>query len=199
MMDYNIYQYYGMSELSSMAEKFSSAMKELDDATKVRLFNSMIDVLLPYVDPEVIGTSVTRDPITDQVVVIKVHKPPKETIYVPRSNKLDVDIAQLNTEELKIYDELRKWRNDLSKLLQVPAYTICNNSTLVNIAHYKPQNNESLLTIKGIGPTTAEKYGEDLIGIVKSASKPAKRLLTKEVKKKEIVLPPSDGYESGEE
>ena len=51
----------------------------------------------------------------------------------------------------EIINNLKKWRLEKSKSLKVPAYTIILNNAIENIATGKPQNEDQLLKIKGVG------------------------------------------------
>jgi len=81
--------------------------------------------------------------------------------------KIYIDPTTLSGTHLKDYEKLKIWRSNLSKLLQIAPYMIFDNKTLSSIAHYKPKNNEELVTIKGVGDIKAEKYGDDILGILK--------------------------------
>ena len=49
----------------------------------------------------------------------------------------------------------------------IPTYCVLQNKTLELIADNLPNNIEDLVKIKGIGNTVLQKYGNDLINIVK--------------------------------
>ena len=66
----------------------------------------------------------------------------------------------------ELVQELKKWRWDLAREQNVPAYIIVTNRTIQNIADSCPGNEDELLSINGIGPATLEKYGQDILAIV---------------------------------
>lgn len=66
----------------------------------------------------------------------------------------------------KLYDALRLWRNNKSKELAMPAYTILQQKAMIGIVQRLPSNKQQLLAIPYIGKTIEEKYGEELLQIV---------------------------------
>jgi dCTP diphosphatase len=65
-----------------------------------------------------------------------------------------------------LYDTLSKLRLQLAKQANLPAYTVFNNQTLIQIAETLPQTKEALLNIHGIGPAKWEKYGQLLLDTI---------------------------------
>ena len=59
-----------------------------------------------------------------------------------------------------LYDALRALRLELAQKENVPAYVIFPNDSLQEMADKRPKTIDELLTIKGVGPTKAERYGE---------------------------------------
>ncbi|GAM68438.1 ATP-dependent DNA helicase recQ [Vibrio sp. JCM 19236] len=52
-------------------------------------------------------------------------------------------------------------RADLAKKQDVPAYVICHDASLKQIATQRPTSLEQLATISGFGQTKVEKYGDN--------------------------------------
>ena len=88
----------------------------------------------------------------------------------PPLPKLIVSIAELNDEELKIYQELRSWRFKAATKRSVPEYMILGNTTLATIAKTKPSTHEDLLQLHGIRQRKVDEFGEELLKIVASCS-----------------------------
>ena len=61
---------------------------------------------------------------------------------------------------------LKLWRRDISQKLNLPAYIIMHDRTLVEIAEMMPVDVEDLRNIRGIGPAKIERYGRDIIDII---------------------------------
>ena len=71
------------------------------------------------------------------------------------------------TTDKKLYERLRDYRLSVSKLEGVLPYIILSSNTLKEISGRYPLDEEQLKDIGGIGPVKINKYGEDIINIVK--------------------------------
>lgn len=70
----------------------------------------------------------------------------------------------VNTAEL--FMALRKWRAAEAARRKLPAYCIISTEALKGIASQMPQTLGALERIKGVGPRTVAKYGEDILRVV---------------------------------
>ena len=70
----------------------------------------------------------------------------------------------------KLVSALKAWRLEKAYELKVPAFYILSNKVLDNIAAYRPQTQEELLEVPGIGPAKAEGYGAAILKIVQENS-----------------------------
>ncbi|HEY0795019.1 MAG TPA: RecQ family ATP-dependent DNA helicase [Acidisarcina sp.] len=61
--------------------------------------------------------------------------------------------------------KLKAWRLDEAKKLGVPAFVVCGDRTLRQIASQRPGSLAALLTVQGIGPAKVEKFGEAICRI----------------------------------
>lgn len=68
--------------------------------------------------------------------------------------------ASATAEDEELFEVLRGVRSKLAQKEQVPAYIICNNKTLVDMANQAPTDMMSFLQVDGIGQIKAEKYYE---------------------------------------
>src|SRR3989338_933791 len=68
--------------------------------------------------------------------------------------------------ELDTFSKLKVWRSELSKKLNLPAYIIMHDKTLMDIASNNPITLEELSKISGIGPAKLERYGKEIIDII---------------------------------
>lgn len=68
----------------------------------------------------------------------------------------------------KIYEKLKKWCKNKSSEEKLLPYMIAHNSWLMQIAEMRITEKEELQKIKGFGKKRAEKYGDEIIQIVKS-------------------------------
>ena len=67
-----------------------------------------------------------------------------------------------------LFESLRATRLDLARAKGVPAYVVCHDRTLLEIAAHKPTSMEALAGIHGMGPARIERYGEPFLATVSS-------------------------------
>lgn len=65
-------------------------------------------------------------------------------------------------------DQLRDWRAKTAKAQGVPAYVIFHDATLKELVRVCPQTEDELLQITGVGMHKLDKYGDNLIEILRS-------------------------------
>jgi ATP-dependent DNA helicase RecQ len=82
-----------------------------------------------------------------------------EKMLVPSAGSMDGAASAL-------FERLRAWREELAKKLDVPHHAILNDATLRAIAVARPQSDDELLAIPGIGPAKLERHGADVRRIV---------------------------------
>jgi DNA helicase-2/ATP-dependent DNA helicase PcrA len=66
-----------------------------------------------------------------------------------------------------LFDALRAWRLERATADKVPAYVVCTDATLQLIAEHRPTTETALLKINGIGASKLEKYGADLLAVLR--------------------------------
>lgn len=71
------------------------------------------------------------------------------------------------TTDKKLYERLRDYRLSVSKLEGVLPYMVLSSNSLKEISGRYPLDEEQLKDIGGVGPVKINKYGEDIINIVK--------------------------------
>ncbi len=64
---------------------------------------------------------------------------------------------------------LEEWRRDRAERDNRAPYLILNNETLGLVAQANPKTLEALLAIKGIGPVKLERYGPDILEVLKDS------------------------------
>jgi ATP-dependent DNA helicase RecQ len=65
-----------------------------------------------------------------------------------------------------LLDRLRRWRLEVSRRDQVPAYVVFHDTTLNAIAAAGPANLDELARVPGVGPAKLQRYGEDILALV---------------------------------
>ena len=80
---------------------------------------------------------------------------------------VDGGLTALSPEASDRFDRLRAVRTQLAREKQLPPYVICHDKTLKLIAHFAPNDLESLEKVKGMGPQKVKLYGEALLGALR--------------------------------
>lgn len=111
--------------------------------------------------------------VCDPKSLRKIAKPIKTikptTLIKKRINKnLSSDDLNLTPIEEFRFQDLRQWRKSKATELDVPAFVIFGDQTLKELAKKNPQNLEQLKAIYGIGETKLEKFGLDLLNVLKN-------------------------------
>lgn len=65
-----------------------------------------------------------------------------------------------------VFAALRAWRSSVSQDMNVPAYIVFTDATLVAISEAMPETPAELREISGVGPVKIENFGEDILGIL---------------------------------
>lgn len=72
----------------------------------------------------------------------------------------------LDRSDRELFDALRAWRSERSKAADVPAFVVCNDHTLAEIARSRPSTPVELLRVNGMGEVKVSRFGEEILGIV---------------------------------
>ncbi|WP_106182100.1 ATP-dependent DNA helicase UvrD2 [Prauserella shujinwangii] len=64
---------------------------------------------------------------------------------------------------------LKEWRGDRARQLKVPAYVVFTDATLLAIAEQRPTDDRALVAISGIGATKLERFGAEVLAVVREA------------------------------
>ncbi|MGA9995711.1 MAG: HRDC domain-containing protein, partial [Pyrinomonadaceae bacterium] len=88
---------------------------------------------------------------------------------VPRTRRPKPALPRpLSKEEKKKLAQLKKWRLEKSRDARVPAYMICPDITLEQLAMERPRTLDALALINGLGPSRIARFGEELLKAVMS-------------------------------
>jgi len=104
-----------------------------------------------------------------------------------------------------LFSLLRNKRKELADEAGLPPYVIFSDKTLVEMAGYFPQSQESLLNISGVGKVKFERYGADFLKIIKEYCRSNKidekyktpaRVADKDAGRRYIIV--GEAYNAGE-
>jgi hypothetical protein len=86
----------------------------------------------------------------------------KLSAYASGKKQSSSDVA--NPE---LYDTLKRWRDMICEETGLPIYMVANQNALKEIATYLPFTRKDLMQISGFGKAKSEKYGDDILDVVK--------------------------------
>jgi ATP-dependent DNA helicase RecQ len=115
-------------------------------------------------------TSTSRDVLSGgrrlslRRVVAKSTSKRRSRAAIETKRVLLADAAESET----VFQTLRAWRSEMARKHSVPAYTVLHDATLHEIATALPASLDELRGISGIGATKLERYGNDLLDIVRT-------------------------------
>lgn len=70
--------------------------------------------------------------------------------------------------DAELFEELRKLRLDLAARRHVPAYTICGDTVLRDMARARPGSAQALKRIRGLGERKIAEYGGDFLSCIRA-------------------------------
>ena len=147
------YMVFGDATLKNMASVYATNKEEMLNISGVgqikyeKYGNRFEDIIEKYIEEKNIEKS-------------------KLNTVSGKSTGLNSEYFNVTTDK-KLYERLRDYRLSVSKLEGVLPYMILSSNTLKEISGRYPLDEEQLKDICGIGPVKINKYGEDIINIVK--------------------------------
>ncbi|MEZ9327452.1 DNA helicase RecQ [Vibrio breoganii] len=79
--------------------------------------------------------------------------------------------SALSAQDAEVFEKLRELRASLAKEQNVPAYVICHDASLADIALKRPTTLDALGEISGFGEAKVAKYGEPIITLMNQQPK----------------------------
>jgi ATP-dependent DNA helicase RecQ len=116
---------------------------------------------VPFLSPAGVAVMKGEEPA-------RVRVPPNQ-VRTARTQKKERRSAPLEIPEgvdRSLFERLRATRLDIARQKGVPAYVVCHDRTLLEIAAQKPASREALADVYGMGPARIESYGEPLLAVV---------------------------------
>ena len=83
--------------------------------------------------------------------------------HVSKQKNTQRTVADADTP---LFAALVEWRRRLSRASGAPAYVVFHDTTLAAIASARPRTRGALLTVPGVGPVKAERYGDAVLALV---------------------------------
>ena len=118
----------------------------------------------PCNHPDIIRALFMAAKILDTIEYSTTKKRPQlKSFHTPTDNT-----TPLTEREKIIYDKLVSWRTKKASTDDVPAYVVAHNKQLLEIIKMRVSTREELSNIKGFGERKIDKYGNEIIEIMKS-------------------------------
>ncbi|MCH9638564.1 MAG: DNA helicase RecQ [Betaproteobacteria bacterium] len=100
----------------------------------------------------------------------------QQTIYLRQqsvqkktsSRRDNEESVAFNSTEQDLWERLRAWRANMAKEHGVPAYVIFHDTTFRELVRLCPQSEDELRQVTGVGVRKLERYGDDLMGILRN-------------------------------
>jgi len=73
----------------------------------------------------------------------------------------------LDADALRLFERLKAVRREIAEEHNVPAFMVCSDRTLRDIARQRPRNRSEMLAIHGIGPAKFESFGQRFIEMIR--------------------------------
>lgn len=89
-----------------------------------------------------------------------------EKEHITKKRKTEIEISK--SDALLI--ALKDWRKKIAVKNKVPAYVILHDATLNELVLNMPKSNQELLSISGISQTKLDRFGDDILSIIKNYS-----------------------------
>ncbi len=89
----------------------------------------------------------------------------------PATTSVAKEQGPLDSVDQALFEKLREWRLAEARRRRVPAFRILTDRTLAAICRARPADQEELLDVSGIGPTTARKFGGKILAVVSDRPK----------------------------
>ena len=108
-----------------------------------------------------------KDNVGAKKTVARQKSPVKEKSAV--KPKVEAAVPELKVLHPKVLDALTEWRRQRALKAHMPTYCILQQKAIIAIANLLPQDKEALARIPFCGNVKAEKYGDEILAVVKEA------------------------------
>ncbi len=95
------------------------------------------------------------------------HQPVGEPSEPPRPDDTDSGSTYTGSLHPELVQALVDWRREKCRQDNVPAFMVLHQKTLLAIADLAPATREELLTVKGFGKAKCDKYGDEILKVVR--------------------------------
>jgi DNA topoisomerase-3 len=115
------------------------------------------------------GRRAARKPAALGAVLLPAGGPAKSEGRKSRQAAPRVPQGPPSPAQTEVAQQLKSWRRDEAQARGVPAFRIFSDRTLLEVAAHLPGTLAELGSIRGIGPKLLERYGDELLALVRRA------------------------------
>ena len=109
-------------------------------------------------------TEAARDVLKNRrTVMLRPLKRDKTAVQKPKEEWLRTE------REERLWQALRKWRQERARAEEIPAYMVCGDKTLRDIVEKMPRGLNGLRSIYGLGEAKIDKFGDEILDVLDSA------------------------------
>ncbi|MCM1293396.1 MAG: AAA family ATPase [Bacteroides sp.] len=175
---------YYCEKLATLANLLSDTPDDVDNATVAKRLSAALESILTslsvalniFIGLE--GKHFTPQLFTDTKAraVLALEQGPVQTPAAEKKANKKEKTEKSNDEQTDIsnpglYDALKKWRTDKREALNVPAFVIASNRSLIWIANNSPATIKELKKCPGIGKAKIAQYGEEIMDVINNYNK----------------------------
>jgi ATP-dependent DNA helicase RecQ len=113
---------------------------------------------------ELVATEAARPVLRGESAVML-----REETMQPAARRAPAAAAPPPGSEDPVFEALRLWRRGVAQAQGVPAYVVADDRTLAGIAARRPRNTDALLEVPGMGRSRVERYGAEILRILREA------------------------------
>ena len=143
--------------------------RDIDEHAWRGIFRQLVAAGLLQADLTEYGALKLTDaarPVLKGEQTVQLRRPSKPASKKAARSKASAVPEGLLEKDMPLFEALRTWRLDKAREQGVPAYVILHDRTLRLIATIRPEDEENLAGISGLGTAKLEHYGEELLEIV---------------------------------
>lgn len=89
-----------------------------------------------------------------------------EKVKEKAAKKVVKETVSTDVKHPILFERLKKWRTNKSAIIKIAAYMIMHQRALIEIANKLPINMNQLSAINGVGKSTLDKYGEEILALI---------------------------------
>lgn len=157
---------YFIDKLQNLSIAIESLSTETDNKQVRQLWNEYYRTLRNDIRVKLTCLQTTKDGFE---VAAYLNARTKALLDEPKTErKRRIQATGNETEHPELYAELRSWRYEKAIELEVDAYMILKQNTLLELVDKQPATYATLKEIKGLGKKKLQQFGADILEIIRS-------------------------------